>query len=125
MEIVEVTVNPGVCRFKTYIKSKPEDRRHAALEFKTECPNLKPLESELVSADAYKECFAKVGKSGIYESASKYCKHAACPVPMAIIKGIEASCGLAVARDVKVEIKKLNQDHSADPHSPAQTVANT
>ena len=110
MEIIEVTVNAGVCGFKTVIISKAEDSRHASIEIKTECPNLKPIESEIITADAYKECFAKVGKSGIYEIVSKYCKHSACPVPGAIIKGIEASCGLALPREVKIEIKKRAND---------------
>lgn len=108
MEIIEVTVNPGVCGFKTVIVSRAEDRRHASLEIKTECPNLKPIESEIVTADAYKEVFAKVGHSGIYASVAKHSKHSACPVPMAIVKGIEAACGLALPRDVKVEVKKLS-----------------
>ena len=109
MEIVETTVNAGVCGFKTVIISKAEGNRYATLEIKTDCPNLKPLESETITADAYKECFTKSGKSGIYETVGKYCKHAACPVPVAVIKAIEAACGLALPRDVKIEIKKQSQ----------------
>ena len=105
MPIVVVNVNPGVCGFKTVIKATREGSRRALLEINTECPNLKPLESELTSVDAYKECFISVGKSGIYEAASKYCKHSACVVPAAITKGIEAACGLALARNVSIEIK--------------------
>ena len=106
MKTTIVKVNPGVCGFKTVIKAVPEEKRRAALEFRTDCPNLKPLESELTTADAIKECFAKVGKNEVYELASKYCKHSACPVPAAILKGIEAACGLALPRDVVIEIKQ-------------------
>lgn len=42
----------------------------------------------------------------IYELAKKYCKHAACPVPSAIIKGVEVACGLALPKDVEIRIAK-------------------
>jgi hypothetical protein len=110
MRKIKVRVNPGVCGFKTEIKALSENNRQAALDIKTDCPNLKPLEAELKTADAYKEIFAKFGKSGIFETAAKYCKHSACPVPTAIIKAIEASCGLALPRDVTIEIKTDSED---------------
>jgi hypothetical protein len=105
MPTILVNVNAGVCGFKTVIKATREGSRRALLEIRTECPNLKPLEPELTTADAYKECFARVGKAGVYEAAAKYCKHSACVVPTAILKGIEAACGLALARDVTIEIR--------------------
>jgi hypothetical protein len=113
MNAVRVMVNPGVCGFKTVIMVTSTDNRHAFIELKTECPNLEPLEAELEEADAYKECFAPVGKSGIYESASRYCKHAGCPVPAAIVKGVEACCGLALPRDVTIEISKYAPEAGA------------
>jgi hypothetical protein len=106
MAAIVVNVNPGVCGFKTVIKAKKEGSRQVSLEFRTDCPNLKPLESELATADAYKECFAKVGKAGVYEVSAKYCKHSACVVPAAILKGIEAAAGLALPRDAVIELKK-------------------
>ena len=110
MNTIEVNVNPGVCGFKTTMRATSEDKRHAALDIKTDCPNLKPLESELKVADAYKECFSKFGSSIVFQAASRVCKHAACPVPTAILKGIEASCGLALPRNVAIEIKMIKPD---------------
>jgi hypothetical protein len=110
MRKIIVKVNPGVCGLKTTIVASSENNRQAALDIKTDCPNLKPLESELKTADAYKEVFAKFGKSGIFETTAKYCKHSACPVPTAILKGIEASCGLALPRDVTIEIRLDKND---------------
>ena len=109
MNTVEINVNPGVCGFKTAITASSEDKRHASLDIRTECPNLKPLESELNNLDAYKECFARFGSSSVFQAAAKYCKHTACPVPTAILKGIEASCGLALPRDVEIEIRAVKQ----------------
>ena len=104
--MVEVKVNPGVCGFSTIVKVNSEDMQNAVIEIVTECPNLKPLEKELKEVDGYEECFSKIGESVVYEMAKKYCRHTACPVPSAIIKGIEVACGLALPRDVEFKISK-------------------
>lgn len=104
--MVEVKVNPGVCGLNTVIKVDSEDMQNAVIEIVTECPNIKPMEQELKEVDGYEECFAKLGESKVYELAKKYCKHAACPVPSAIIKGIEVACGLALPKDVDFKISK-------------------
>jgi L-fucose isomerase-like protein len=64
------------------------------------------LEFELKEVDGFEECFSKLGDSTVYELAKKYCKHAACPVPSAIVKGIEVACSLALPRDVEFHITK-------------------
>ena len=107
--MIRVNVDPGICGFKTEIGVSSEDQQTAALVFKTECPNLKPLEQELTEADAYQECFAKVGTGTVFETVRKYCKHAACPIPTALLKGIEAACGLALPRSVRIEMNKDEQ----------------
>lgn len=104
--MAEVNVEPGVCGLKSTIKVTSEDEQNATIEFETECPNLKPLETELKEVDGFTECFAKVGEGQIYGLARKYCRHAACPVPCAIIKGVEVACGLALPRDVTIQITK-------------------
>ncbi len=104
--MIEVKVNPGVCGFNTIVKVNSADMQNAELEILTECPNIKPMEQELKEVDGYEECFSKFGDSKVYELARKYCKHAACPVPTAIIKGIEAACGLALPKDVEIKISR-------------------
>lgn len=104
--MTEVKVNAGVCGFVTVIKVESEDMQNAIIHITTECPNIKPMELELKEVDGYKECFSRFGESTVYELAKKYCKHPACPVPSAIIKGIETACGLALPRDVEVKITK-------------------
>lgn len=105
--MVEVKVNPGVCGLNTTINVNSDDMQTAVIEIKTDCPNIKPMELELKEVDGFEECFAKIGDSKVYEMAKKYCKHAACPVPTAIIKGIEVACGLALPKDVEVRITKI------------------
>lgn len=104
--MVEVKVNPGVCGLNTTIRVNADDMQTANIEICTDCPNIKPMEQELKEVDGYEECFSKIDGSKVYELAKKYCKHVACPVPSAIIKGIEAACGLALPKDVEIRISK-------------------
>ncbi|UWG97373.1 hypothetical protein LPY66_00595 [Dehalobacter sp. DCM] len=104
--MAEVKVFSGICGFNTSVKVESKNMRDAQIEFQTECPNLKPLEPELKEVKAFVECFAKVGDSPVFQMARKYCKHAACPVPTAIIKGVEVACGLALPKDAVIKISK-------------------
>lgn len=105
--MVEVNVNPGICGLKTTIKFKSEDMQNVEIDMCTECPNIKPMEEELKEIDGYVECFSKICDTEVYKMANKYCRHNACPVPAAILKGIEAECGLALPKDAEIKIEKL------------------
>lgn len=105
--MIEVKVNAGICGFNTMIRADSVDMQIVLLELITDCPNLKPMEQELKEVDGYDECFSKFGESTVYEIAKKYCRHAACPVPSAIIKGIEAACGLALPKDVDIKVNSV------------------
>jgi hypothetical protein len=105
--MTEVKVNAGVCGFQTIIRVTSEDMQTAMIEMDTQCPNLKPMSQELKEVDSFEECFSKFGDSKVYELAKKFCKHPACPVPSAIIKGIEVACGLALPKDVEITISKI------------------
>lgn len=99
----QAKVKAGICGFTSEIKGSSQDRRLVDIEFRTTCPNLKPLEEELKQVDAYKECFAKFGDSPVFQMVRKYVRHAACPVPTAILKEIEVAAQLALPENVAIE----------------------
>lgn len=102
----KVTVEAGICGFVTTIDAFLEDKHNVRLVIETDCPSLKPMTEELTTVDGMKECFSKIGESMVFQIIRKYCKHAACPVPTAIIKGIEVACNFALPKDVKMNIIK-------------------
>lgn len=104
--MAKVEVNPGVCGFASTITVSPMRKHSVKINFETTCPSLKPLEQELNEVDGLNECCGKIGDSDLYKIFRKYCSHAACPMPSAIIKGIEVACGLALPRDVEIKISK-------------------
>lgn len=104
--MVEVNVNPGICGLKSTIKCDSEDMQTVTVEYCTDCPSLKPLEDELKELDGYEITFAKFGDGPVFEMASKYCKHPGCPVPAAIIKGVEVACGMALPKNAEITLEK-------------------
>ena len=104
--MAKVTVDAGVCGFRTVIRATSDDMQHATVRIETSCPNLKPMTEAPLEIDAYVECFSKVGASSVYEVARQYCKHPGCPVPAGIIKGIEVACGLALPKDAVIRVSK-------------------
>lgn len=104
--MVEIKVNPGICGLKTVIRAESEDMQTAKLDICTECPNIKPFETELKEVDSYAECFSKIFDTETYRLANKCCRHNSCPVPAAVLKSVEVACGLALPGDVSFKIEK-------------------
>lgn len=104
--MIEVKVNPGICGMNTKITVDSEDQQTARISIDSPCQFIQKLAAELQEVDAYEVCFTRIADSPIYQLADKYCKHPCCPVPAAIIKGVEAACGLALPQDVTIKIEK-------------------
>jgi hypothetical protein len=104
--MAEANIRAGICGYTTKVTAKADEEQEVSLVITTECPNLKALEKELTQVNAYEECFEKIGEGTVYDTVRKYCRHAACPVPCGILKAIEVSAGLALPREVQIEITK-------------------
>lgn len=104
--MIKVNVNPGICGLNTEIQVESEDMQTAEIVINSDCQYIKSIAQELKEVDGYAECFAKFGDSEIYQLAHKYCKHPGCPVPAALIKGVEVACGLALPKDADIKITK-------------------
>ncbi len=104
--MIIVQVDPGVCGLKSTIRVTTADNQNAKVTIESNCPHIQALAADMDDIDAYRECFSPMDQSGVYQKAAAHCKHTACPVPSAIIKGVEAACGLALPRDVVFTIEK-------------------
>lgn len=106
--MVEVKVKAGICGFVTMIQviNDESGMEIEKIILDTDCSYIKRMEPELQRIDGVAECFEKFSTSKVYEVASRHCKHLACPVPCGILKGIEAASGLALPKNVEMEISK-------------------
>ncbi len=101
----DVKVNPGICGLETVISvTADEDTAHVVIS--SHCPAVQKMQEDLEEIDCLEECFSKIGSSRVYRSAEKHCKHIGCPVPSAIIKGLEVACGFALPKDVEFKINR-------------------
>lgn len=99
----KLIVCPGVCGLTCTITAESEDGVECSLTADTSCGAVKNMMAALEQPlSAYDVCFLKPGEGPVYEAAAKLA-HAACPVPSALIKAIEAECGLALAKNVTME----------------------
>ena len=110
----KLVVNPGVCGLECIICAEKKGRKDVTVTAETKCGAVKKMievlfadefceaPKKMIEAleqplDGYAVCFGKPGQGPVYEAAENLA-HGACPVPSAVIKCIEAECGLALPR---------------------------
>lgn len=101
-----VQVTPGICGLQTRMIITADEDQAVTILIESDCPHIRAMQAELNDLDGYEACFARFSSSAVYAAADKHCQHLACPVPAAIIKGIEVACGLALPKDVVIQIEK-------------------
>ena len=77
----------GVCGFKTVVKVSKEGEV-CRLVIESECQAIQKLAGELTEVNPYQEISSRRKLPRTLEMGIKYCTHAACPVPVGIIKAI-------------------------------------
>ncbi len=98
-------IHSGVCGFQTLVEAKMEDDR-VNLTITSTCDAIQRLAKELTQVNPFQEISARRSMPQTLQMGLKYCTHAACPVPVGIIKAIEVEAGLALPADVSIKITK-------------------
>lgn len=95
----------GICGFETLIKAHM-DGDECVLTITSACKSIQRLANGLVRVDPYREFTYRGEGPVIFELAAQYCAHAACPVPIGIIKAVEVAAGLALPKDVSIRLSQ-------------------
>lgn len=104
--MAKVTVDSGICGFRTVIQAASEDMQHVELEFECTCPHVNEAKGELKRVDAYSEIFKSPHETEVYRILSKYLPHVACPVYCGFYKAIEVAAGLALPKDAVIKVER-------------------
>lgn len=99
-----VSVNPGNCKYTVLIKAEKVEGGKLNISLSTECKMVLKMLDDISLLDM-RTIFTNHINNPVYRSASKHLKHAACPVPCAILKAAEVELGLCLADDIKIEFK--------------------
>ncbi len=102
MAVVEI--NSGICGFVTRVEVKKTDHKTVEVDIDTDCPNLKRVAASIKQIKPAREMFCKLHDTDTYRALLKGLAHPACPVPVGILKGIEAEAGLALPKDAYIKV---------------------
>ncbi|NLW70377.1 MAG: hypothetical protein GX061_04780 [Eubacteriaceae bacterium] len=105
---ITAEVTAGVCKFKTVIQAESDGEGKVELKITSLCPQCKRMEKTITAADPYAELFGAGDNEGesVYEKAQRLAVHKTCPVPLGILKAIEAAAGLALPVSASIEMSK-------------------
>jgi hypothetical protein len=98
----------GICGFTTVVETSTEGDA-VTLSIVSDCEAVQRLAKELVQVDPYQQISFRRGTPRILEMGSKYCIHAACPVPVGIVKAVEVEAGLALPADATIKVSKSSK----------------
>ena len=100
--MTKLKVNPGICGMEAVITADSEDGMECEISVESPCKMIQKLfEGIGGSVNAYEICMPR-GDEEKFAAAliRQYPTHAACPMIPALIKCVEAECGLALKKDV-------------------------
>ena len=98
-------VKAGNCGYTTNIDTKLNGAI-CNLQISSECKAIDKMAAELTEVNPYQEISFKRQMPVIHEMGIKHCTHAACPVPVSIVKAVEIEAGLALPEDVIIRLSK-------------------
>jgi hypothetical protein len=96
----------GACGFSTTVKAEKNEDGSVHLVIESQCSAITRLAAELGDVDAMQHLSARRQVPPILQAGMKYCTHAACPVPVGIIKAVEVEAGLNVPVDASIKVSR-------------------
>ncbi len=106
--MAQADIIAGNCGFTTRVETTMNGRV-CKVQITSDCAAIQRMAEELTEVDPFKEISFKRTMPRTHEMGIKYCTHAACPVPVGIIKAIEIEAGLALPTDVSIKLSKTSK----------------
>lgn len=99
--MTSLIIKSGICGFIAKIDVDAVDKKHVKVKINTACPMVTEMGNALPEIEQG-EIFKKHVDTVVYKLAGDYHLHTTCPVPMAVLKAVEAEFELALPRDCVV-----------------------
>lgn len=103
--MTKVIVHSGICGFSVAITAEKGQAKTITISLDTDCEMVSKMRDDISALDLM-AAFTRQVQNPVYRSASQHIKHAACPVPAAILKALEVEAGLALPKDVTIKFQK-------------------
>ena len=100
-----VTVDAGVCRFKTVISAEMDDEMNIVFKVKSECPAAREMAKNMRPIGIFEALAKPFAENVIYKEFAAHLEHVACPVPCALVKAAEVAADMALKKEVSIKIE--------------------
>ncbi|MEZ5125875.1 MAG: hypothetical protein R2826_06460 [Thermoleophilia bacterium] len=94
-------IDSGICGFGAVVHARAEGKV-VRIEIDSDCPHVRALAAELTEVSPFAEISFRGEGPQTFRVAAKHLAHAACPVPVGIIKAIEVEAGLALPKEANI-----------------------
>jgi hypothetical protein len=101
--VARATITP-TCGLTSTVEAMQEDMQRVTLKIDSQCKAIRQIADELIEVDPFQEMSSRRGTPRTLELGMKYCTHASCPVPSAIIKVVEVAAGMDLPKPVAITI---------------------
>ena len=103
--MAKAEIMAGNCGFNTTVEATM-DGKVVKLNITSDCDAIRKMAEELTEVNPYQEISFRRAMPTIHEAGHKHCTHAACPVPVGIVKAVEIEAKLALPTDVTIKLSK-------------------
>lgn len=103
--MTQVVVAAGACGFSAVIRAEKGPKHTVDISVETGCAMVQKMAAEIASLGR-REALLGIAKNPVYQAAGRHLKHAACPVPAAVLKALEVAAGLNVPKDATIVFSK-------------------
>lgn len=96
-------IESGNCGYETTVRTTAEGRT-MRIDIISACPHVQAMAEELTEVNPFAEISFRGEGPRTFQVAAKHLAHAACPVPVGIIKAIEIEAKMALPQDVTIRL---------------------
>jgi hypothetical protein len=103
--MAKAEIHSGACGYTTTVHTIMNGKM-CQIAIESDCKAIQKMAAELTEVEPFKEISSRRQVPKTLEMGIKYCTHAACPVPVGIIKAVEIESGLNLPVDVSIKLSK-------------------
>ena len=104
--MTKAKIEAGNCGFLTEVEAISKENYIIELSIQSECKHIQKMANTISEVNALDEISFRKGMPEILQRGAEYCTHAACPVPVGIIKAVEVAAGFTLPQEAKISIEK-------------------
>ena len=107
---IKAQIQAGVCGLNTTVEATSPDGMNVLLHIHSDCPQVQAMAAELTELDAFQQVLqTPLIETTPAQLAQTYKLHTTCPVPIALLKAVEAAAGLALPANCEIELVRIEE----------------